>query len=92
MPSPQAVPVRVVDDLVGDDPEMDEGQKRILLAVDDQRSIEEISLETHASEYYVCEALYPQVKARKVKVVKARGQRRRRPRRRRSRSRRRPRR
>ena len=73
MPSPQAVPVRVVDDLVGDDPEMEEGQRRILLAVDDQRSIEEISLETHASEYYVCEALYPQVKARKVKVVKARG-------------------
>ena len=54
MPSMQAVPVRVVDDLVGDDAEMDEGQKRILLAVDDQRSIEEISLETHASEYYVC--------------------------------------
>ena len=73
MPSPQAVPVRVVDDLVGDDAEMDEGQKRILQAVDDHRSIEEISLETHASEYYVCEALYPQVKARKVKVVRPRG-------------------
>jgi len=73
MPSPQAVPVRVVDDLVGDDPEMDEGTRRILLAVDDHRSIEEISLETHASEYYVCEALYPQVKARKVKVVRPRG-------------------
>jgi uncharacterized protein DUF4388 len=73
MPSTQAVPVRVVDDLVGDDPEMDEGTRRILLAVDDQRSIEEISLETHASEYYVCEALYPHVKARKVKVVRPRG-------------------
>ncbi|HET9768204.1 MAG TPA: DUF4388 domain-containing protein [Thermoanaerobaculia bacterium] len=48
MPSTQAVPVRVVDDLVGDDPEMEEGQRRILLAVDDQRSIEAISLETHA--------------------------------------------
>ena len=73
MPSPQAVPVRVVDDLVGDDSEMDEGQKRILLAVDDHRSIEEISLETHASEYYVYEALYPLVKARMVKVVRPRG-------------------
>ena len=74
MPSPQAVPVRVVDDLVGDDDdEMDEGTKRILRAVDDDRSIEDISLETHASEYYVCEALYPQVKARKVKVVRPRG-------------------
>ncbi len=73
MPSPQAVPVRVVDDLVGDDPEMDEGTKRILRAVDDERSIEEISLETHASEYYVFEALYPRVKARQVKVVRPRG-------------------
>jgi hypothetical protein len=58
---------------VGADPELDEGQRRILLAVDDQRSIEEISLETHASEYYVYEALYPLVKARKVKIVKPRG-------------------
>ncbi len=74
MPSTQAVPVRVVDDLVGDDPEVEEGQRLILLAVDDQRTIEEISLETHASEYYVCEALYPQVKARRVKIVQPRGQ------------------
>lgn len=73
MPSTQAVPVRVVDDLVGDGGDLDEGQKHILLAVDDHRTIEEISLETHASEYYVCEALYPQVKARKVKIVKPRG-------------------
>jgi hypothetical protein len=73
MPSPQAVPVRVVDDLAGADPEIDEGQRQILLAVDDQRSIEEISLETHASEYYVCEALYPHVKARRVKIVRPRG-------------------
>ncbi|HEV8241762.1 MAG TPA: DUF4388 domain-containing protein [Thermoanaerobaculia bacterium] len=73
MPSTQAIPVRVVDDLVGDGGELDEGQKHILLAVDDHRTIEEISLETHASEYYVCEALYPQVKARKVKIVKPRG-------------------
>lgn len=73
MPSTQAIPVRVVDDLVGDGGDLDEGQKHILLAVDDHRTIEEISLETHASEYYVCEALYPQVKARKVKIVKPRG-------------------
>ena len=73
MPSMQAVPVRVVDDLVGDGAELEEGQRRILIAVDDQRSIEEISLETHASEYYVCEALYPHVKARRVKIVRPRG-------------------
>jgi len=74
MPSVHAIPVRVVDDLVGGGGDLDEGQKHILLAVDDHRTIEEISLETHASEYYVCEALYPQVKARKVKIVRPRGQ------------------
>jgi hypothetical protein len=73
MPSMQAVPVRVVDDLTADDSELEDGQKHILQAVDDQRTIEEISLETHASEYYVCEALYPQIKARKVKIVQPRG-------------------
>lgn len=72
MPSMQAVPVRVVDDLAGADAELEEGQRRILLAVDDQRTIEEITLETHASEYYVCEALYPHVKARRVKIVRPR--------------------
>jgi tetratricopeptide (TPR) repeat protein len=72
MPSPQDVPVRVVEDLV-DDPEMDEGTRHILSAVDDQRTIEEISLETHASDYYVCEALYPQIQARRVKIVRSRG-------------------
>ena len=72
MPSPSDVPVRVVDDLV-DDPEMDEGTRYILSAVDDQRTIEEISLETHASDYYVCEALYPQIQARRVKIVRSRG-------------------
>lgn len=73
MPSVHAIPVRVVDDLVADGDDLDDGQKHILLAVDDRRTIEEISLETHASEYYVCEALYPQVKARKVKIVQPRG-------------------
>jgi hypothetical protein len=73
MPSTQAVPVRMLDDLVSDDPNLDEGTRRILLAVDDHRSIEEISLETHASEYYVCEALYAQLKARRIKIVKPRG-------------------
>jgi hypothetical protein len=72
IPSPLCVPVRVVDDLVeAADPE-DEGSRRILAAVDDQRSIEEIALETHASEYYVCEAIYPHVMGKRVKIVRPR--------------------
>src|SRR5262249_33823813 len=71
IPSAYAIPVRVVDDLA-DDPELDEGQRHVLSMIDDQRTIEEIALETHASEYYVCEAIYPKVLARKVKMVRPR--------------------
>jgi hypothetical protein len=72
IPSPLCVPVKVVDDLTAGVELEDEGQRRVLLAVDDQRSVEEIALETHASEYYVCEALYPQVVAKRLKVVRPR--------------------
>lgn len=72
IPSPLCVPVRVVDDLASD-PALEEGRRFILQAIDDDRSIEDIALHTHASEYYVCEAIYPQVHARKVKIVRPRG-------------------
>jgi hypothetical protein len=72
IPSMQCVAVRVVDDLA-EDPKLDEGHRHILQALDDHRTIEEISLETHASEYYVCEAIYPQITKKRVKIVKPRG-------------------
>lgn len=71
IPSAQAIPVRVVDD-VADDPELDEGQRHVLGTIDDQRTIEQIALETHASEYYVFEAIYPLVRQKKVKIVRPR--------------------
>jgi hypothetical protein len=72
IPSPLCVPVRMMDDLA-EDPELGEGQRFILQAIDDDRSIEDIALHTHASEYYVCEAIFPLVMARKVKIVRPRG-------------------
>ena len=72
IPSIKAVPVVVSEKLL-DDPELDEGQRRILAAIDDDRTIEEIALETHASDYYVSETIYPKVLAKQVKVVRARG-------------------
>ena len=71
IPSSQAIPVSIVDDLTAD-PELDDGQRHVLQMIDDQRTIEEIALETHASEYYVCEAIYPLVKRRYVKIVRPR--------------------
>lgn len=71
IPSPQCVPVRVVEDLLAL-PGLDEGRRVVLAAVDDHRTIEEIALETHASEYHVCESLFPLVAARKIKIVRPR--------------------
>lgn len=72
IPSPLCVPVSVIADLAATAEVEEESQRHVLAAVDDQRTVEEIALETHASEYYVCEALYPQVMARKVKIVRPR--------------------
>jgi hypothetical protein len=74
IPSRLAVPVIVTDDweaLVGRE-ELDEGQRRILAGVNDDRTIEEIALEAHASDYYVSEVLYPLVHGGYLKVVRPR--------------------
>ena len=72
IPSPQCVPVRIVEDLLAL-PGLDESRRVVLAAVDDHRTVEEIGLEAHASDYYVCETLFPLVTARKVKIVRPRG-------------------
>jgi hypothetical protein len=72
IPSPLCVPVKIVEDVAETAEVEDEGQRYVLEAIDDNRTIEEIALETHASEYYVCEAVYVQLMARKVKVVRPR--------------------
>lgn len=71
IPSLQAVAVRVSAELPTD-PEHGAGARLIVDAVDDQRTVEEISLETHASEYFVCEVLYPLVRAGRIKMVRPR--------------------
>jgi hypothetical protein len=68
IPSLQGVPV-AVGALADSD---DEGARRILSLVDDERSIEEITFETHGTEFHVCKVLYEQVKARRLKIVRPR--------------------
>lgn len=74
IPSRLAVPVIVSDewDALVRSAELDEGQRRILAAVNDDRTIEEIALEAHAGDYYASEVLYPLVKAGHLKVVRPR--------------------
>lgn len=71
VPSPSAIPVSVVGDLA-EDPELSPGERKILELVDDQRTVEEIALQTHSSEFLVSSVLYRQAAKRRLKVVKPR--------------------
>lgn len=70
IPSPQCVPVSVAP--LVDDAELDPGWRGVLEAVDDDRSIEDICLHTHSSEFFVCQVLYRKVVEGKMKIVRPR--------------------
>ena len=70
IPSPQCVPV-AVGPLLGDD-ELDLGWRGVLEAVDDDRSIEDICLHTHSSEFFVCQVLYRKLVEGQLKIVRPR--------------------
>ncbi len=68
--STQCVPVAVAPLL--DDDEMDFGWLEVLEAVDDDRSVEDICLHTHSSEFFVCDVLFRKVNEGKIKIVRPR--------------------
>lgn len=70
IPSAQAIPVSMVESF--DDPDLSPGEKKILDMVDDDRTIEELALQTHSSEFHVCRVIFQQVQKKNVKVVKPR--------------------
>jgi hypothetical protein len=70
IPSTQCVPVSVGTLL--DEDEMDFGWRGVLEAVDDDRSVEDISLHTHSSEFFVCDVLFRKMKEGKIKIVRPR--------------------
>lgn len=69
IPSKHCVPVAITQ-LVS--PEGDAGADRVLALVNDDRTIEEIALETHSSEFYVCRILWEQLRLGHMKVVRPR--------------------
>ncbi len=70
IPSKFCVPV-AVSNLVA--PEGDPGAEHLLRQVNDDRTIEEIALETHSSEFYVCRVLWEQMRLGHLKMVRPRG-------------------
>jgi hypothetical protein len=71
VPSALAVPVAVRDPLHGVD-HSEPRVRAVLRAIDDDRSIEDICLETHTSEYMVSKVVWDRVRAGVLKVVRPR--------------------
>ncbi|MEA2694159.1 MAG: hypothetical protein QOJ16_3546 [Acidobacteriota bacterium] len=69
IPTPEAIPVTVADFDVS---ELDPGARQILELVNDERTVEEIQLQTHSSEYHVCRVLFEQYQQGRLKIVKPR--------------------
>lgn len=69
IPTMQAIPVSIT---ALDDPEQPQGVRQVLALVDDDRTVEEICLQTHSSEFFVCRVLFEQIQHQRLKVVKPR--------------------
>ena len=71
IPSGEAIPVAVTDfDHGGAD--VSPGARQILELVDDERTVEEIQIQTHSSLYHVCRVLFEQYQLGHLKIVKPR--------------------
>ena len=71
IPSMQAVPVSL-QPLLADGDELDPGCRCVLESVDDDRSIEDICLHTHSTEFHVCEILFREIQRGRIKIVRPR--------------------
>lgn len=70
IPSMQAIPVAVGDIL--EDTGLDPGARKILSLVNDDRTVEELAVQTHSGEYRTCKVLYDQAMKGRLKVVRPR--------------------
>src|SRR5258708_25593926 len=69
IPTLEAIPVAVRE---LDTENARPGERRILELVDDERTIEEIRLQTHSSEFHVCRVLFEQHRLGTLKIIKPR--------------------
>lgn len=71
IPHEQLIPVAVVDFATLTD--LGPGERRILSLVDDERTIEEIRVQTHSTEFQASKILFDQYQLGRLKLVKLRG-------------------
>lgn len=71
IPSMLCVPVSVLP-LLDDADDIDLGRRSVLESVDDDRSIEDICLHTHSTEFFVCDILFYEMQKKRLKIVRPR--------------------
>ncbi len=71
IPNAQAIPVAVVADLLAD-PDLEPAERNVLEQVNDDRTVEEIQIQTHSSEFLVSRVLYEQARKKRLKIVRPR--------------------
>ena len=70
VPSAQAIPVSVTDLLA--DKKLNPAERNVLEQVNDDRTVEEIQIETHSSEYLVSKVLFDHARKGRLKIVRPR--------------------
>jgi hypothetical protein len=70
IPHEQVIPVAVVD--LATVPGLGAGEQRMLELVDDERTVEEIRLQIHSTEFQICKLFFDQWQLGHVKLVKLR--------------------
>jgi len=72
IPTGEAIPVAMVEMAEFDTAELDPGARQILELVNDERTVEEIQLQTHSSEYHICRVLFEQYQQGRLKIIRPR--------------------
>jgi tetratricopeptide (TPR) repeat protein len=71
IPNEQMIPVAVAD--LSTVPGLGPGEQRLLSLINDERTIEEIRQQTHATEYQTCKLVFDQWQLGRLKLIKLRG-------------------
>src|SRR3954451_8801978 len=71
IPNEQMIPVAVAD--LSAIPGLGPGEQRLLSLINDERTIEEIRQQTHATEYQTCKLVFDQWQLGRLKLIKLRG-------------------
>src|SRR4051795_9459435 len=71
IPNEQMIPVAITD--LSTVPGLGPGEQRLVSLINDERTIEEIRQQTHATEYQTCKLVFDQWQLGRLKLVKLRG-------------------